>query len=142
MIATAVTVDVLLVVASQSYGAGDRAGVISWAITAAIVMSIVGVSILSSCIMTMIAAFSPRHKSMLDGWGCLLVHRMRTAARKDMRMQVPVFLALFYGGSIAMHVFKQDAAVSAVSCCLAWFLCVSHRALCDTRLLPHCHACL
>lgn len=31
--------------ASQAYGAADRAGVISWAITAAIVMSIFGVSI-------------------------------------------------------------------------------------------------
>jgi MATE family multidrug resistance protein len=29
--------------ASQSYGAADRAGVISWAITAAIVMSLFGV---------------------------------------------------------------------------------------------------
>lgn len=29
--------------ASQAYGAADRAGVISWAITAAIVMSIFGV---------------------------------------------------------------------------------------------------
>ncbi|CAK0774062.1 hypothetical protein CVIRNUC_004130 [Coccomyxa viridis] len=55
--------------ASQSYGAGDRAGVISWAITAAIVMSIVG---------------------------------------------VPVAVALFYGGPIAMHVFQQDAAVSGL----------------------------
>ena len=41
-------------VASQSYGAGDRAGVISWAITASIVMSIVGVS-LSVSTMTLLS---------------------------------------------------------------------------------------
>ncbi len=38
-----------LAVGSQSYGAGDRAGVISWAITAAIVMSLVGVSGSAAC---------------------------------------------------------------------------------------------
>ena len=30
-------------------------------------------------------------------------------------IQVPVAVALFYGGPIAMHVFQQDAAVSGVS---------------------------
>ena len=35
-------------------------------------------------------------------------------------MQVPVALALFYGGPLAMHVFKQDAVVSAVRFCPPW----------------------
>lgn len=37
--------------------------------------------------------------------------------RDDVQLQVPVAVALFYGGPIAMHVFKQDAVVSAVSSC-------------------------
>ncbi len=32
-------------------------------------------------------------------------------------MQVPVAIALYFGGSIAMHVFQQDAVVSTVRLC-------------------------
>ena len=41
-------------------------------------------------------------------------------------MQVPVAVALFYGGPIAMHVFQQDAAVSRVS--WAPLPCLTHSA--------------
>ena len=37
-------------------------------------------------------------------------------------MQVPVAIALYFGGSIAMHLFQQDAIVSAVRLCALCYL--------------------
>ena len=54
--------------------------------------------------------------------------------------QVPVAVALFYGGPIAMHVFQQDAAVSGVS----WrvHLCLTHSALRPCACGPRRHCML
>ena len=55
-------------------------------------------------------------------------------------MQVPVAVALFYGGPIAMHVFQQDAAVSGVS----WgrHPCLTHSALRPCACGPRRHCML